>query len=85
MLQKNELKYFKDSSRKDPVRVLDLDECKECVMEGEFKGKEHVFRYFVSVEKIFNICLKRNVRFVLRHRHECQSVVCNILVSSHPK
>lgn len=44
VLQKNELKYFKDSSRKDPIRVLDLNECKDCAMEGEYRGKGHVFR-----------------------------------------
>lgn len=46
VLQKNELKYFKNSQVREPLRVLDLNECRECQMEeeGKFKDKEHVFR-----------------------------------------
>ncbi|XP_052785499.1 dual adapter for phosphotyrosine and 3-phosphotyrosine and 3-phosphoinositide-like [Mya arenaria] len=42
-LQSNELKYFKDTSGRHPIRTLDLDECKDCKFLGKFRGKEHVF------------------------------------------
>ncbi|WAQ97331.1 DAPP1-like protein [Mya arenaria] len=32
-LQSNELKYFKDTSGRHPIRTLDLDECKDCNLE----------------------------------------------------
>ncbi|KAL4240727.1 Dual adapter for phosphotyrosine and 3-phosphotyrosine and 3-phosphoinositide [Mactra antiquata] len=43
VLQNNELKYFKDSSHKTPVRTLDLNECRSCKYEGSYRGKRFVF------------------------------------------
>ncbi|XP_052263394.1 dual adapter for phosphotyrosine and 3-phosphotyrosine and 3-phosphoinositide-like isoform X2 [Dreissena polymorpha] len=42
-LQGSELRYFKDSSAKEPLRVLDLDQCTGCHFQGDYKGKHHVF------------------------------------------
>lgn len=44
VLQKNELKYFKDKFDKHPIRSLDLHECTECDRDSSIKGKFNVFR-----------------------------------------
>lgn len=45
VLQKNELKYFKHSNSKSPLRVLDLNECLECEMDKDmYPLKKNVFR-----------------------------------------
>lgn len=45
VLKNNELKYFKNSADKGSLRILDLDECRECKMEeAAFRGKTHVFK-----------------------------------------
>ncbi|XP_064618036.1 dual adapter for phosphotyrosine and 3-phosphotyrosine and 3-phosphoinositide-like isoform X2 [Liolophura sinensis] len=45
VLQKNELKYFKDKNMKTPIRVLDLNECVECKRdEVSYPSKANVFR-----------------------------------------
>ncbi|KAK3586030.1 hypothetical protein CHS0354_033155 [Potamilus streckersoni] len=44
VLQKNELKYFKSKGDREPIRVLDLNECIGCEMENSFKDRANVFR-----------------------------------------
>ncbi|XP_023930209.1 dual adapter for phosphotyrosine and 3-phosphotyrosine and 3-phosphoinositide-like isoform X2 [Lingula anatina] len=43
VLRKTDLKYFKDSTDKQPIRSLDLMECKECEKD-DTKGKSNCFR-----------------------------------------
>ena len=46
VLQKNELKYFKDPSSRAPQGVIDLNECLECELDEEtYPDKQNMFRY----------------------------------------
>lgn len=44
VLQKNELKYFKNKKSKRPIRALDLHECTQCARDSSIKGHFNVFR-----------------------------------------
>lgn len=45
VLHGNELKYYKHSNSKSPIRVLDLNECLECEMDSEmYPEKKNIFR-----------------------------------------
>lgn len=44
VLQRNELKYFKQKFSKNPIRVLDLNDCKECCQDFTQKDKSCVIR-----------------------------------------
>ncbi|KAL8567615.1 hypothetical protein ACOMHN_054428 [Nucella lapillus] len=45
VLRRNELMYFKEKCSKSPIRVLDLNECSECVEESRLhQDKVNVFR-----------------------------------------
>ncbi|XP_041363514.1 dual adapter for phosphotyrosine and 3-phosphotyrosine and 3-phosphoinositide-like isoform X1 [Gigantopelta aegis] len=44
LLQKNELKYYKEKTDKSPIRVLDLNTCRECSQDNSKKPKPFVFR-----------------------------------------
>ena len=45
VLHANELKYYKHSNSKSPIRVLDLNECQECEMDSEtYPEKKNTFR-----------------------------------------
>ncbi|XP_059179067.1 dual adapter for phosphotyrosine and 3-phosphotyrosine and 3-phosphoinositide-like [Physella acuta] len=44
VLQRNELKYYKQKFSKTPIRVLDLKDCRECCRDTTQKDKSCVFR-----------------------------------------
>ena len=45
VLHRNELKYFKEKCSKNPIRVLDLNECSECAQEHKnHQEKTNVFK-----------------------------------------
>jgi len=44
VLQRNELKYFKQKFSKNPIRTLDLNNCKDCSRDTTQKDKSCVFR-----------------------------------------
>lgn len=44
VLRSNELKYFKQKMSKNYIRVLDLNECKECCQDFSQKNQSYVFK-----------------------------------------
>lgn len=45
VLRRNELMYYKEKSSKNPIRVLDLNECKECAEERNIhQEKGNIFK-----------------------------------------
>ncbi|XP_046572834.1 dual adapter for phosphotyrosine and 3-phosphotyrosine and 3-phosphoinositide-like [Haliotis rubra] len=44
VLQKHELKYYKQNTDKHPIRTLDLKHCTECSRDFSHKDKQYVFR-----------------------------------------
>ena len=46
VLQKNELRYYTQRSSPEPIRTMDLRECKEC-FQVKLPGQEHCFSYVV--------------------------------------
>ncbi|CAG5127808.1 unnamed protein product [Candidula unifasciata] len=44
VLQRNELKYFKQKSSKNCIRVLDLDQCKGCCEDLTHPSQSYVFK-----------------------------------------
>lgn len=45
VLQRNELMYYKEKTSKNPIRVLDLNECSECAEDKEaYPMKPNCFR-----------------------------------------
>ncbi|KAL5018875.1 hypothetical protein ScPMuIL_004597 [Solemya velum] len=44
VLKKHELKYFKDKTSTQPIRVLDLNQCKGCERDFSLKGKKNLFK-----------------------------------------